>query len=110
MSVPPDVEAEIVFTDDRTHSNGFRPTHKLENGYLTTGMHQYYKNVGSQHRMGTITFITPEAYPHSMQIGSVLPLYDGNKQIGYATITKIFNYILAKQKNKLITSIFWVKN
>ena len=65
--------------------------------YLTTGIHHYYrvKSVppnGSA--KGTITFISPDAYPHSLWLGKRIEIQEGNRVVGYATIIKIFNPLL----------------
>ncbi|MEN2775321.1 hypothetical protein ABCY62_09820 [Acetivibrio clariflavus] len=43
---------------------------------------------------GTITFITPEAYPHCLWEGKVINIQEGNKIIGYAKVTKVMNELL----------------
>lgn len=45
---------------------------------------------------GTITFLSPEAYPHSLWIGKKIGIQEGARVVGYATITKIFNPLLRK--------------
>ena len=43
---------------------------------------------------GTITFLSPEAYPHSLWIGKIINIQEGDRIVGYATIVKIFNPLL----------------
>lgn len=45
---------------------------------------------------GTITFLSPEAYPHSLWIGKKIGIQEGTRVVGHATITKIFNPLLCK--------------
>ena len=49
----------------------------------------YYK-----YAKGTITFLSPEAYPHCLWIGKKINIQEGARVVGYATITKIFNPLL----------------
>lgn len=96
---PPDVEVLFEFNGRRkTHAaNGYRPTHLVTNDYLTTGVHHYY-NVNAVApngtARGTITFLSPEAYPHSLWVGKKINIQEGERVVGYATIIKIFNSLL----------------
>lgn len=104
MQVTPDVEAIFEFTDSRREHlyEGYRPAHRICEDYLTTGVHRYYnlKNSTEQKLQGTITFITPEAYPESLWIGKRIAMYEGSRIVGYATITNIFNSILDRDSIK----------
>ena len=96
----PDVEAIFEFNDERRSPvcDGYRPDHLIKDGYLTTGTHHYF-NVKSVppggKAMGTITFITPESYPHCLSVGQKLAIQEGNRIVGYAAITKILNPLLS---------------
>ena len=96
----PDVEAIFEFVGDRKRKvfEGYQPAHLIGENYLTTGMHSYYNlEDGSDKELrGTITFISPEAYPKSLRVGEKIPMYEGRTRVGYATITNIFNPILSK--------------
>ena len=97
----PDVEALIEFngTKNRPVCSGYRPAHLVKDDYLTTGTHTYYSDEPippNGKTMGTITFITPGAYPHSLWIGKKVRIQEGERIVGYATITKIFNHLLQK--------------
>ena len=79
---------------------GYRPSHLVKEGYLTTGIHSYY-NLNQEpcdNLRGNITFITPEAYPHTMWVGKRITMYEGGRIVGYAVVTKIFNSILLCNK------------
>ena len=95
----PDVEAIFEFNGTRSKPeiDGYRPAHLIKDDYLTTGIHHYY-DVNSVSpdgsAKGTITFITPKAYPHCLSIGKRIAIQEGERIVGYATITKIFNPIL----------------
>lgn len=43
---------------------------------------------------GTITFLSPEAYPHCLWIGKKINIQEGARIVGNATINKIFNPLL----------------
>lgn len=42
----------------------------------------------------TITFLSPEHYPHSLKVGMRLVFQDGSKIAGYAEILEIYNELL----------------
>ncbi len=67
----PDVRANITLTRAKPMQSGYRPAH-LIGDYLTTGVHKYIStdvlNQGESAE-GFITFLTPEAYPHSLKVG-----------------------------------------
>jgi translation elongation factor EF-Tu-like GTPase len=102
----PDVEAEITLLAEggrqtAAHS-GYRPAHKIRDDYLTTGVHQYIgcdEVLPGQTVCGTITFITPEVYPHCLWVGRVIDIQEGDRVIGHARITKIMNALLATNAN-----------
>lgn len=106
MNDTPDVEVVFTFNGTRKKCiyDGYRPAHLVLDNYLTTGVHHYYEvDVVSPSGTvkGTITFITPEAYPHSLWIGKRINIQEGGRIVGYATITEIFNSLLDKEfKNK----------
>lgn len=97
MNYEQDVEALFQFIGSRKNNvyQGYRPAHMVKEGYLTTGVHSYYNLDNDLDELkGTITFITPEAYPACLWIGKKIEMYEGSKLIGYATIIQIFNPIL----------------
>lgn len=97
MNVEPDIKARITLTGRDCICNECRPIHRIGD-YLTTGLHQYIncdilrKNESVE---GTITFITPEAYPHSLKVGMRIEFQDGSRIIGYADVLEIYNDVLA---------------
>ena len=101
LSRNPDIEVTFTFLGVRHNPsvNGYRPTHQITYQLLTCGTHQYY---GADHAPlkgtidGTITFISPDAYPHSIRIGQVIPIMEGSRLIGHAKVNKIFNSFLQK--------------
>lgn len=96
----PDVEVIFEFVEDRKLFEGYRPAHLIGENYLTTGIHSYYnlEDGYDKELKGTITFISPEAYPASLRVGEKIPIYEGRVKVGYATITNIFNSILSKNE------------
>lgn len=100
----PDVEAEIKFnkTRDRGVISGYRPGHKIMDGYITSGVHNYYfvdKVMPGETAIGTITFITPEEYPNTLWIGKEIDICEGERIVGSALITKIFNPTLRRSED-----------
>lgn len=96
---PPDVEAIFKFNSTRKSParDGYRPAHLVNDHYLTTGVHHYYgvESVPPNGTAkGTITFITPEAYPHCLWVGKKITIQEGVRIVGYATITSIYNPLL----------------
>ena len=102
MNDTPDVEVFFEFNGTRKNPaiNGYRPAHLVTDNYLTTGIHQYYnvKSVPPNGRAkGTITFLTPEAYPHCLWIGKKLSIQEGARIVGCATIITIYNPLLLSE-------------
>ena len=96
----PDVEVHFAFNGARAHpaADGYRPAHRIDDHYLTSGVHHYFgldavPPDGSAE--GTITFITPEAYPHCLWVGKRIPIQEGARVVGHAVVTRILNPILA---------------
>ncbi|MDR0913854.1 MAG: hypothetical protein LBM65_01620 [Oscillospiraceae bacterium] len=97
----PDIEVIFEFNGTRTNPalDGYRPSHLVNDKYLTTGIHHYYyvdEVPPDGKAKGTITFITPEAYPSCLWIGKKIYIQEGYKIVGYATVIKILNPILSK--------------
>ena len=97
----PDVEVTFRFTGTRRFpaADGYRPAHRVREDYLTTGVHHYFgvKEVAPDGTArGTITFITPEAYPHSLWVGKEIPIQEGGRVVGTATVERVLNPVLEK--------------
>lgn len=98
------LDVEVIFEFNGTRKNpandGYRPTHLVTEHYLTTGIH-HYDGVASVPpngtTTGTITFLTPEAYPHCLWIGKRISIQEGAHIVGYATITNIYNPLLRSE-------------
>lgn len=95
----PDVEVRFRFngTRKRPVADGYRPAHRVREDYLTTGVHHYFDEsevAPDGEARGTITFITPEAYPHCLWVGKQLPIQEGERVVGTATVEKILNPLL----------------
>lgn len=91
-----DVEVLFEFNNVRQSpaKDGYRPAHQITDGYLASGIHHYYNtdhvSPGEAVR-GTITFLTPHAYPNSLWIGKRISIQEGARVVGYATIVEILN-------------------
>ncbi len=78
-------------------TDGYRPAHLIRADDLTTGVHHYegkslaYPNETVR---GTIAFLSPEAYPHCLRIGQRIPMQEGEKPVGCATVLRILNPLL----------------
>lgn len=95
----PDVEVEFRFNGARTRPvvSGYRPDHLIKEGYLTCGVHKYFKEdivMPGETVCGTITFISPESYPKCLWIGKEIHIQEGAKIVGYAVVKQIFNSLL----------------
>ena len=102
MNRTADVEAVFEFNGTRRGPafDGYRPSHLITDNYLTTGIHHYYQTNAVPPKgtaKGTITFLMPEAYPHCLWIGKKINIQEGDRVVGYAVITKIFNSLLESQ-------------
>ena len=102
MKVVPDVEAVFEFNGTRKNpaNSGYRPSHLVVENYLTTGVHHYYEVDSvppNGTAKGTITFLSPEAYPHCLWVGQKINIQEGARIVGYATITNIYNPILQSE-------------
>lgn len=101
MDKTADIEVIFAFNGTRTTpaADGYRPAHEIVENYLATGIHHYY-DVDSippdGTAKGTITFLTPEAYPHCLWIGKRINIQEGARIVGYATVTAIYNPLLQK--------------
>lgn len=100
----PDVEVLFEFNGSRRYpaADGYRPHHLVKDGCLTTGIHHYYEIrtvAPNGTAKGTITFITPEAYPNCLWVGKRINIQEGARIVGYATILKVFNPILLGEFN-----------
>lgn len=95
----PDVEVEFRFNGTRKNPvlSGYRPDHLIKDGYLTCGVHKYYKEdavMPNETVCGTITFISPEAYPHCLWVGKTINIQEGERVVGTAVIKQVLNTIL----------------
>ena len=65
--------------------------------YLTTGVQQYLGQEilrESETVEGTITFVSPEFYPHSLKKGMVIRFQEGSRITGYAEVLEVYNDLL----------------
>ncbi len=101
MKRKPDVEAEITFlkTEEggrlRPAFSGYRPNHLITEDYLTSGIHEYIDKeevCPGETVKATITFITPDVYPHCLWLGREISVQEGGRVVGYAKITRIMNH------------------
>lgn len=101
----PDVEVSFAFNGagKGAFSYGYRPVHQVTENTLTSGVHYYYdvKEVPPDGKAeGTITFLTPEAYPYCLYAGKVIPIIEGTVTVGEATVKRVLNPILDEASKK----------
>ena len=99
FEIQPDVEVKFEFNMSRKTpaKSGYRPHHLVKDNYLTTGVHKYFdvEQVSpGETAYGTITFITPETYPHCLHKGKIIQISEGERIVGYATVIKVLNPLL----------------
>ena len=92
----PDVEAEFRMNGARRTpaADGYRPDHAVASDYLASGTHHYYGQSSIESdgtAIGTITFLTPEAYPHCLHVGQGISVQEGSLVVGTAVIRFIYN-------------------
>lgn len=97
----PDVKVCFEFNGTREYPvwSGYRPTHLVKDNYLTSGVHHYFDTEAVEPdgtAQGTITFITPEAYPHCLWVGKRINIQEGARVIGTAVVLEIYNSLLEK--------------
>ena len=95
----PDVEVEFRFNGKKINpvASGYRPDHLIKEGYLTCGVHKYFKEdivMPDETVSGTITFISPEAYPRCLWVGKEINIQEGARIVGCAVVKQIFNPLL----------------
>ena len=95
----PDAEVTFRFNGTRRGSaaDGYCPAHRVREDYLTSGLHCYFgvKEVAPDGTArGTITFITPEAYPHALWSGKIIDICEGERIVGTATVERVLNPVL----------------
>lgn len=105
MNQLPDVEVIFEFNGTRKSpaNDGYRPAHLITDNYLTTGIHHYYgvESVPPNGTVkGTITFLSPESYPHCLWIEKKISIQEGAHVVGYATITNIYNPLLCLENQQ----------
>lgn len=110
---PADVEVVFQFNNQRRFpaQNGYRPAHKIAPNCLTTGVHHYFDvdfAWPNEQVRGTITFIQPDEYPNTMYVGKTIPIQEGDRVVGYATVTKVLNPVL--QLNNQSEDILLISN
>ena len=102
----PDVEAEVTLLSTEAGGrvtpagSGYRPQHRVLPEYLTSGVHDYLgiptlSPGGSA--IATITFVTPEAYPHSLFAGDLIEISEGSHVVGHARILRVLNPLLQRE-------------
>ena len=102
FSRSPDVRVTFRFNGNLKSAvtDGYRPAHRITERYLTTGLHRYDTAIpvppdGTAE--GTITFLMPQAYPHSLWKGKIMDIHDGLCVVGQARVIEVYNPILKEE-------------
>jgi elongation factor Tu len=99
----PDIEAEVSFLASAEGGrstpafSGYRPNHLVLPEYLTSGQHEYKDKdrvLPGESAVTDIWFLTPDQYPRSMQVGTVIRVQEGSRLVGHARVLKIYNKVL----------------
>lgn len=103
MNRSPDIQVIFKFNGARRSParDGYRPHCLVMEGVQTTGEHHYEDMewvAPDGTTRGTITFISPEAYPHCLWPGKVLPILEGSRVVGQATVIAVLNPLLLAER------------
>ena len=103
MELTADIEVLFEFNNCRKKPiwNGYRPMHLILDNYLTSGTHRFKDRdfvMPGEKAIGEIRFLTPEAYPNSCWIGKRIRIQEGERVVGWATVTRVVNPILLSVK------------
>lgn len=99
----PDIEAEVTFLPaaeggrSTPAMSGYRPNHLVLPDYLTSGHHEYKDKdqvLPGESAITEIWFLTPDQYPHSMQVGTVIRVQEASRLVGHAKVMKVYNEVL----------------
>ncbi len=102
-------DAEVVFEllstasggRQTSVSTGYHPAYEVRPDYWTSARHRFIDSElvqpGDTVR-AEVCFLTPEAYPHALTVGQRVTIAEGRHVVGYATITRILNRMLAAEE------------
>jgi translation elongation factor EF-Tu-like GTPase len=77
--------------------SGYRPQHKIHDNYQTSGQHEYLNatQVAPGETVSTkIWLLTPDVYPNSLWVGRKIGVFEGARQVGTFTVSRIVNDVL----------------
>ena len=100
--VYPSVDVKFEFNHQRQPpvKDGYRADHRFDGQHIAIGVH-HYQGVSQvspgESAFGTISFVAPEYYPHSLYEGKEILIQEGKKIVGSATVIKINSPILKKE-------------
>ena len=86
-------------TREKPVRSGYRPVYDIRPDYWTSTLHEFVDTdevaTGAE-APAHVWFITPEVYPHTLWVGRVLTVAEGERPVGTATILEILNPILKR--------------
>lgn len=112
--VYPSIDVKFEFNHQRRTpvKDGYRADHRFDEQHIAIGVH-HYQGVNQispgESAFGTISFVAPEYYPHSLYEGKEILIQEGEKIVGRATVIKVNSPILKKEITfEDITKVFAV--
>ena len=102
-------DAEVLFEltsrtiagDIKRVLSGYRPAYDVQPDYWTSVHHEFVDVEGiatGETARAEVWFLTPEVYPQSLWIGRTLAVAEGSRRVGVATVVKIFNAVLLRER------------
>ncbi len=107
-----DCIAKITNLRETPFISGYRPAHLIREGYYTTGLYDFDDDSPierGESRVGRITFISPEVYPHTLYVGRIIDGYEGSRMVTTVEVVEILNPLLVLRDESKLESIFDIK-
>ena len=100
--VYPSINVKFEFNQQRQTAvkDGYRADHRFDEQHIAIGVH-HYQGVSQvspgESAFGTISFVAPEYYSHSLYEGKEILIQEGEKIVGRATVIKVNSPILERE-------------
>lgn len=86
----------------RPVATGYRGAHLVREGYLTSGeivLTDREWLMPGDSAPALVTYVSPEAYPACLWVGKTMPVQEGGRVVGSATIRRVLNPVLEAPAN-----------
>lgn len=81
----------------------YRPAIRIKDDYMTTSKIDFEGIIsGNESKEVEICFLSPKYYGNTLWTGRKLEVYEGERLVAYAVITKIFNPVPNRDKEKYV--------